>query len=107
MKFLVDANLPPVLCDWLVGRGHDAVHVTAATAADASDDQIAALAAGQQRYVITKDWDFVLLSQRHAVRVLWLRCGNMRTADLLAWLELRWSMIHPRLSEDEPLIEVR
>jgi len=27
MKFIVDAQLPPSLADWLALKGHDAVHV--------------------------------------------------------------------------------
>jgi predicted nuclease of predicted toxin-antitoxin system len=27
MKFLIDAQLPPALCEWLRARGHEADHV--------------------------------------------------------------------------------
>jgi predicted nuclease of predicted toxin-antitoxin system len=28
MRFLVDAQLPPALAQWLASHGHDAMHVT-------------------------------------------------------------------------------
>lgn len=38
MKFLVDAQLPTRLCEFLIGCGHDAVHVSALPDGNKSSD---------------------------------------------------------------------
>lgn len=47
MRFLVDAQLPPALCDWLRNHGHEASHVVATGLGAASDAMIAAHAETQ------------------------------------------------------------
>jgi hypothetical protein len=42
MRFLVDAQLPPMLVRWLRERGHEAEHVTEIGMVGASDRDIAA-----------------------------------------------------------------
>ncbi len=59
MKFLVDAQLPVRLCDFLNRREHDALHVSALPNGNRSSDaSIAELADAQDRIVVTKDSDF-------------------------------------------------
>ena len=38
---------------------------------------------------------------------LWLRCGNMKNATLVNWLDDRWNGVEALLSAGERLIEVR
>lgn len=40
MKFLVDMPLSPALADWLVERGHDAVHALSVGLERAPDESI-------------------------------------------------------------------
>lgn len=107
MKFLVDAQLPPALCGWLTERGHDAVHVFALDMVAASDAVIAAHAVADQRCIISKDEDFLVLRYHLSFALLWLRCGNATRAALFAWLEPRWTDIERLLANGETLVEVR
>jgi predicted nuclease of predicted toxin-antitoxin system len=106
MKFLVDAQLPPGLCRWLQARGHEAEHVFGLDMHEASDAAVAAIAAETGAALISKDEDFVVLSGRGTVRLLWLRCGNISNAALEPWLAARWPQIEALLEAGEDLIEV-
>jgi predicted nuclease of predicted toxin-antitoxin system len=60
MKFLVDAQLPRRLAQWLQTAGHDTLHTRDLPQQNATPDQdINALSIAQQRIVITKDTDFL------------------------------------------------
>ncbi len=109
MKFVVDAQLPPSLADWLKTQGHDADHVSILLSLDASDDDIWRLARMEHRIIVTKDRDFALWAsdRREGPQVVWLRIGNATTPSLLTWLTPKWPLIQDRLNEDVHLIEVR
>jgi predicted nuclease of predicted toxin-antitoxin system len=69
VRFLVDENLPPRLAKLLAASGHDAVHVRDLAAASAPDSAIMALAADQDRVIVSADTDFgALLAQARATR---------------------------------------
>jgi predicted nuclease of predicted toxin-antitoxin system len=60
MRFLVDAQLPRLLCDWLKEQGHDVLHTLDLPKGNRTpDSEIISIAADQARVVITKDSDFV------------------------------------------------
>lgn len=60
MKFLIDAQLPRRLADWLNECGHDALHTLSLPRANrTTDDQIIARADAENRMIVTKDADFV------------------------------------------------
>jgi predicted nuclease of predicted toxin-antitoxin system len=107
MKFLVDAQLPSGLCNWLEERAHEAAYVASVLSGDRSDDDIARFAAEHDLIVVTKDHDFLTLQPRYGHALLWLRCGNMRNALLYDWLEPRWSLTEASLAEGERLVEIR
>jgi predicted nuclease of predicted toxin-antitoxin system len=44
MRFVVDAQLPPQLVDWLRSKGHDACHVLTALGEGKSDEAIVSYA---------------------------------------------------------------
>ncbi len=78
MKFLVDAQLPRRLAIWLVKAGHDARHTLDLPLGNrTTDGDLAALAAREQRVVITKDADFVqsYLVAREPDRLLLVTTG--------------------------------
>lgn len=104
MKFLVDAQLPPALCNWLRARGHDAEHVGREAVADA---EIAQMAEEGSAILISKDEDFCRLRLPDRFALLWLRCGNVTNPALEQWLEARWEQVERWLSEGERLIELR
>jgi predicted nuclease of predicted toxin-antitoxin system len=58
VRFLVDANLPPALADWLTGRGCDAIHVRETGSASRPDREIWSEALAGGFLIITKDQDF-------------------------------------------------
>lgn len=67
MKFLVDANLSPVIAAALNDSGFDALHVADLGLATASDDEIFDQAASDEMVVITADSDFpMMLALRRA-----------------------------------------
>ena len=59
MKFLIDAQLPPMLCEILISKGVDALHVNSLPKGDEStDNDINRFANENEFVVITKDSDF-------------------------------------------------
>jgi predicted nuclease of predicted toxin-antitoxin system len=69
VRFLVDENLSRSLADLLAKGGHDAVHVRDLEAAGATDSAIMALAAADDRIIISADTDFgALLAHSRATK---------------------------------------
>lgn len=59
MKFIIDAQLPKLLADWLKEHGFDAIHTLELPEANRSDDsEIITVADRDDRVVISKDSDF-------------------------------------------------
>jgi predicted nuclease of predicted toxin-antitoxin system len=85
VKYLVDNQLPAALARALAAQGYDACHVLDLEMGQATDRLIWSEAASQQRIVISKDEDFLFLAPRpdDLGRLLWLRLGNTRKAELL------------------------
>jgi predicted nuclease of predicted toxin-antitoxin system len=109
VKFLVDANLPPVLAQWLTIAGHDAQHVSELDMTTATDVAIWARAREMNACIVTKDEDFVLL---HAIEssgppVVWVRIGNATRRTLLARLPAIWPAVVAALRGGERIVEVR
>lgn len=107
MKFLVDAQLPPGLCRWLVERGHEAAHVFMLGLVDATDQMIADRAIADGAVIISKDEDFLVLRIPDRFTFIWLRCGNVTNMALFNWLEPRWAQVEHLLGGGERLIELR
>ena len=107
MNFLVDAQLPPALCDWLRSHGHEAEHVFNLGLGSASDHDIADHAELNALVLVSKDEDFVTLRLPNRFAFLWLRCGNATNRALVDWLELRWEQIERWLQDDERFVEAR
>ena len=107
MRLLVDAQLPPALCDWLRERGYEAEHVTAALGGETPDRDIARHVEEHAMVLVTKDDDFRLRHPPVRSRLLWLRCGNIGNRGLRVWLADRWTAIEERLAQGETVIEVR
>ncbi|MDP1736069.1 MAG: DUF5615 family PIN-like protein [Caulobacter sp.] len=104
MKFVVDEQLPPELAGWLVGQGHDAVHVRDLGLRSSSDRLIREAAQDSGAVVITKDEDFVRI-RRANDRVLWLRCGNLRRALFMPRFMEAWPDVRLALEAGEPVVE--
>jgi predicted nuclease of predicted toxin-antitoxin system len=107
MRFLIDAQLPPGLCDWFRERGFDAAHVRDELGGQAPDRTIANHVERHGIVLVTKDDDFLLRYPPVHARLLWLRCGNITNRGLRVWLDERWSAIEQRLGDGDLIIEVR
>ena len=86
MKFIIDAQLPPMLADALTSAGHDAVHTLRLPDKNrSSDSYIARLADSEGRIVVRKDADFVTshILDGSPMRLLQISTGNMPNATLL------------------------
>ena len=80
MKFWVDAQLPPMLAEWLSKEyGVDAHSLRDLGLRDAPDIEIFQAAQKAHAVVISKDSDFVELVSRHGSppQLLWVTCGNV------------------------------
>ncbi|MFN7129551.1 MAG: DUF5615 family PIN-like protein [Brevundimonas sp.] len=109
MKFIVDAQLPIALTDWLRAKGHAADHVSTLLTINARDQEIWDVAQAGSCVIITKDRDFAIWAsdRRLGPQIVWLRLGNATRRVLIEWLEPRWSRIEQGLLDGLHLIEVR
>ena len=108
MRFLVDAQLPPALAQWIRNRGHEANAVREAGLRDASDAEIWSFAEDGRWIVVTKDEDFAELALRrpNGPQVVWLRIGNCVNRVLLAWFEPIFPGVLNELNAGQPLVEL-
>lgn len=86
MKFLVDAQLPPILAIWLSEKGFDAIHTDNLPDRDETPDSvIRSVADAAGRIVITKDSDFYdsHLLFRQPAKLLLITTGNLKNRQLL------------------------
>jgi predicted nuclease of predicted toxin-antitoxin system len=109
MKFLVDAQLPPALAQWLREAGHDAQAVREAGLREAGDGAIWRHAQAQGRVIITKDEDFARRAQTGAAGpvIVWLRVGNTSNAALRAWLAPQLPGLARLIGQGYRVVEVR
>lgn len=109
MIFLVDAQLPPALTNWLTGQGHTAQHVDELGMRDSEDEVIWNWALSNRAIILTKDEDFAERTARTTSGpiIVWLRIGNSTNRALLEWLQPRWSEVTLLLDAGNRLIEVR
>ena len=109
MRFLIDAQLPPLLSQWLVDQGHTAQHVADIGLAGAEDQVIWMRAVADGAALLTKDQDFVAIRQSavSGPAVCWLRIGNVANPALLDWFALVLPGILPAIEQGETIIEVR
>jgi predicted nuclease of predicted toxin-antitoxin system len=108
VKFIVDAQLPPLLAHWIVGRGHEADHVFDLALIHGSDHEIWSIALAGPAIVLTKDRDFVEWAQERnpAPQIVWLRTGNINNASLMAQVEAAWPRVVADLESGKQIVEV-
>jgi predicted nuclease of predicted toxin-antitoxin system len=109
MRFVLDQQLPPDLGAWFRRRGHESEHVRDVGLRDAADGEIWTYASSHGAIIVSKDEDFA--SRRKGVnsgpQILWLRCGNVSNASLVALFEREWVAIQSELDGGASVIEVR
>jgi predicted nuclease of predicted toxin-antitoxin system len=87
MKFVIDAQLPKKMAEWLRSAGCDAMHTLDLPNGNrTTDKQLVAFADSEGRVVVTKDDDFVDSHLLHGqpAKLLLVSTGNIRNRDLEA-----------------------
>lgn len=109
MKFVVEAQLPPLLAAWLRAQSHDAVALRDVGLRNADDPEIWAYADEEAAVIVTKDEDFAAMAGRSpgGPQVLWVRTGNILTRPLLMRFEAAWPNVEPLLASGYRLVELR
>ena len=108
MRFLVDAQLPPVLALWIAAKGHDAQHVADFGMAGAPDQQVWEKAIELKSVIISKDADFVQMARAGGgPQIVWVTSGNTSKSALLGIMEKAFSQIVEALKSGERIVEVR
>ena len=96
MKFLIDAQLPARLAEFLNQAGHDAMHTLGLPDGNRTTDrQVAERADADGRVVVAKDRDFRdgHLLARSPRQLLVVATGNITNNDLLSLFELHLEAI--------------
>ena len=109
MKFLVDAQLPPVLALWLREAGHDAQAVREVGLREADDTEIWNHALATGVVIITKDEDFPIRAQQTDVSpvIVWLRGGNTSNQALRLWFMPQLPQILTWIEQGVRVLEIR
>jgi predicted nuclease of predicted toxin-antitoxin system len=108
VRFLIDAQLPPGLARWLCDQGHVAEHVSDVDLAAATDTTVWSRAVELGAVLVTKDEDFVAISERSSQgTVAWLRFGNTTNRALIAKFEQSLPDLLAALSAGERIVEIR
>jgi len=85
MRFLVDAQVSPLLCEILRQKSHDAKHVKEISEGTLTPDSvIIALADQENRIIITKDLDFynAYAVNNKPLKLLLITTGNTKNKQL-------------------------
>jgi predicted nuclease of predicted toxin-antitoxin system len=108
MRFLVDAQLPPSLTQFLRTFGEEAIACRDVGLRDADDEEIWRFAIAGGWCIVTKDEDFAVrhMTETSGPQVVWLRIGNSTNPALLQWLEPLWANIIRELRMGQGLVEV-
>jgi predicted nuclease of predicted toxin-antitoxin system len=109
MKLLVDNQLPLALAVHLRGWGLDCVHVLELGLDESADAVIWDRAAADDRIVVSKDGDFLLLATRSGDngRLIWVRLGNCRNVALLATFDRMRAALIRSVQSGQRVIELR
>ena len=108
MKFLVDAQLPARLAQFLSELGHESVHVWEVGLRGATDEEIWKHAAAIGAALIRKDEDFVIMRALASLgsAVVWVRIGNCTNKILLGRFSQVLGRLTSALERGESVIEV-
>ena len=108
MRFLIDAQLPSGLAQWLAAKGYSSDHVNDLGLGAASDDEIETQAREMPAVIWSKDSDFADRARRRSgLQVVWLRFANTTNASLQTKLAPNLPAIEAALMDGESLIEIR
>ena len=109
MKIWVDAQLSPLIAQWLRSTyGIDVVAVRDLRLRDARDRDIFLSAREAKAILLTKDRDMVdLVTQLGSPpQILWLTCGNTSNEKLKTILASAWPVAKNLLEVGEKIVEI-
>lgn len=102
MKFLADMGVSWRVVEWLKSGGHDAVHLSERGMPRLPDPEIFALAAAEQRVLLTFDLDFGEIAARTGrsqPSIVVFRLANTRTDNVIARMQTVLSDAMPAISQ--------
>jgi predicted nuclease of predicted toxin-antitoxin system len=108
VKFLIDAQLPKSLSDFLKLKGYDCIHtLELPDANDTTDNEILKHCGNENRVIITKDNDFLesFLINNEPKKLIFVRTGNIKNAELLDLFRINFEYLCNSISDND-LIEV-
>lgn len=109
MKFIVDAQLPVKLHNWLTENGFDSKHVVDLPKKEfTSDIEIIKFAVAEQRVIISKDSDFYkyFIINKKPDNLLMVTTGNITNKVLLKIFEQNFSKIYSLFEEGAKVVEL-
>jgi len=108
MRFLIDAQLPPLLAQHLVSVGHQAEHTADVGLASSDDRDIWQYAVANAAIIVTKDEDFVTIRAlaESGPPVVWIRIGSTTKSELLKRFTQAWPRVTAALERGETVIEI-
>jgi predicted nuclease of predicted toxin-antitoxin system len=109
MTIWLDAQLSPAIATWIsLQYGVSAVALRDLGLRDATDREIFFAARVADAIVMTKDYDFVMLLEKHGPppKVIWLTCGNTSNARLKEILSATLEKALELLQTGERLVEI-
>jgi predicted nuclease of predicted toxin-antitoxin system len=108
VRFIIDAQLPPVLARELTAAGYPSQAVRELDLREADDELIWNHAVAQQLVIITKDEDFArrVWQTSEGPSVVWLRMGNCSNRALLELLMPMLTDIVERINLGDRIVEV-
>ena len=90
MKFIVDAQIPKLISDYLLSKDHDCLHTLDLPNKNrTTDNEIISIALREERIVITKDSDFLesFLIKNQPPKLVLIKTGNIENPLLLSILK--------------------
>jgi len=108
MKFLVDAQLPKKLSDFLKWKGYNSIHTLDLPNKNfTKDSEINQISVSESRILISKDLDFIesLLVYNKPYKLIYISAGNLTNKDLLKLFNKNLNLIIEAI-ECNRLIEI-
>ena len=108
MRFLVDAQLPKSLSDFITQKGYDSIHTLELAAKNRTTDyEINKIASDQNRIVITKDNDFLesFILKSEPSKLILITTGNIPNNQLLDLFNKNFTIIIEKINVNK-LVEI-
>lgn len=107
MKFLIDAQLPPSLCQLFIARGFDCLHtLNLPLQNETPDNTINSISVNEQRILITKDGDFFdsFMVNHEPYKLILVKLGNTSKNELLQFFSMQFDNIIEKIKEEDMIL---